>query len=386
LLRALAVAHTTIFLCAGDESGDLHASNLMRAVRERAPDTRFVGLGLRRMVDAGLESLVAADLHPGHIGLHNTLRLLEHRRRRELCRAFLREHRPDLVLLVDYGGFNLYLARIATHLGIPVLYYILPQVWAHGRYRLKKIKKWVTKCLVIYPFEPELYRRYGVEAQYVGHPLFDEIERDPPDEERVRELRGSGQERLVALFPGSRPHEVRANLPIMLQAGARIRQRFPDVRFATVCPPAVRPALDATLKNRELAVALPQVRPLELARASSLCLTKSGTVTLEVGSQIRPMIIFYRVNAFFYFFARGMGQTPYFGLVNTLAGRMICPELVMWRDDPHWVVRHAAELLGDAGRYEQCQSDLRAVMEDFARPGASARAAEVAVEMAQGRP
>jgi len=376
------MAPKTIFISVGDDSGDLHASNFMRAVRARDASVEFVGFGMERMKAAGLKPLGEGQEDRGSaMWLHNVLRFAEFGRRLAACRRFFRERRPDLVVLVDFGGFNMFVAKAAARAGIPVLYYILPQLWAHGRYRIKKVRKWVTRPLVIYPFEPELYRRCGVEVEYVGHPLFDELSRTPPDESKAAELRRAMGERLIALFPGSRRQEVRANLPIMLAACSALSREFPDATFAAVTPPRVRPVAQEILRGAACRVELLDVPPVLLAHAARLCITKSGTITLEVASQLRPMVIFYRVGAFPYFLARGVAQTPYIGLVNTLAGRMVCPEKVMWRAEPTWVAVRAREFLRDPSRYERCRSDLARVMEGFARPGASERAARVALEL-----
>jgi lipid-A-disaccharide synthase len=375
------MAEKSIFLSVGDESGDLHASNLMRAIRSMDGGVAFLGFGMAGMKAEGLEQLADGDERGGAMWLHNALRLGEFWRRLALCKEVFRARRPDLVALVDFGGFNLYVARAAAAAGIPVLYYILPQLWAHGLYRIKKIKKWVTRSLVIYPFEPELYRRFGLEAQYVGHPLFDELDRRPPDQERVQHVRRTVGERVVALFPGSRRQEVRANLPLMLQTCARINKELPDVAFASVLPDAVRPFAREMLERSECDVALPDVRPVEMAQAACLCITKSGTITLEIASQLCPMTIVYRVGPFVYFLAKGVAQTRYMGLVNVLAGRMISPEKPMWRPGVSWLTGHSLALLRDETLYDRSRRELRALMDDFAWPGASERAARVALEM-----
>ena len=373
---------TTIFMSAGDDSGDLHASNLMRAMRSLGAEAEFIGFGMQRMKEAGLRPLEGEeDARGSAMWFHNVLRISEFRRKLTFCRDYFSRQKPDLVVLVDFGGFNMFVAKAATHAGIPVLYYILPQLWAHGLYRIKKIRKWVTRALVIYPFEPELYRRYGVEAEYVGHPLFDELARTPPDGERVEAIRRELGENLIALFPGSRRQEVRANLPIMLETCAAIKKYFPDASFAAVTPELVRPLVRDIVRKSECEVKLLDVAPTVLARAAKLCITKSGTITLEIGAQLRPMVIFYRVGAFPYFLVRGVAQTKYVGLVNVLAGRMICPEKVMWRAEPDWVSARSLEFLRDRARYEKCRSGLAEVMNGFARPGASERTARVALEM-----
>jgi len=375
------MAEKTIFLSVGDHSGDLHASNLMRAVRALDGEVSFTGFGMGRMAEAGLEPLAAQEEQGSAMWLHNVLRAGRHRRRLDLCREAFRSRRPNLVVLVDYGGFNLFVARAATAAGIPVMYYILPQMWAHGRYRLKKIRKWVTRPLAIYPFEPEIYRPYGVEAEYVGHPLFDELARRPVTEAEVQQVRGEQGGRLIGLFPGSRRQEVRANLPVMLEAGEAIAREHADVRFALIAPDAVRPVVAEIVGASALDVALPDARPVALARAAGLCITKSGTITLEIASQLTPMVVFYRLSAAVYFLARGVSLTPHIDIVNNLAGRVINPEKAMTSSDPRWVERQALSLLGDRTLCDRHRAALDGVMKDFAKPGASERAARAALAM-----
>lgn len=372
-----------IFISAGDESGDLHASNLMREMRRQGQDLRFVGIGRARMEEQGLETVRQESRPDGAMWLHNVVRLGGFRRLLKTCRRRLSDRPPDLVVLVDFGGFNLYVARAASRLDIPVLYYIPPQVWAHGAYRAKKLRKWVTRLAVVYPFEKEFYRKRSMEVDYVGHPLFDEIARHPPREETVAGLRDGAGEPLIGLFPGSRSQEVKANLGIAAEACSRIADASRGAGFAAVCPEDVRPLARELARRAAVEIDFPDATATELARAASLCITKSGTITLEIASQRCPMVIFYRVHPVPYFLASGLMQTPYIGLVNTLAGRMICPEQLMYRDDVSWVTENALTLLQDSPARETCRREIERVMDGFARPGASEKAARIALEMSE---
>jgi len=337
-------------LSVGDPSGDLHAANLMRAIRRA-------------------------------MWLHNLLRLGHYRRRLEVCMHRLDAGDVSMLVPVDFGGFNLCLCRQAARRGVPVFYYIPPQVWAHGRYRLKKLRKWTTRCGLIYPFETDLYRQWGVAAEYVGHPLFDEIAQHPPSDDVVRGLRRRFGENLVALFPGSRRQEVRAHAQVLADACREIRRAVPDVAFATLCPERVR-SLVAKLLPEYLGVqAVDDATPIELARASRLCIAKSGTITLEIATQGVPTVIFYRALAFAAFMGYGLADVPYMGLVNNLAGRMVCPEKLMVRPDPRWVAGQALRLLRDPEAYEENRRDIAATLDGFAEPGASDRAARSALEL-----
>ncbi len=371
-----------ILLSVGDASGDLHAANLMRAMRRADPALSFVGFGMDAMVGAGLEPLSPDGGADDAMWLHNILRIRRYRRRLARCRDYMNGCQVDMVVPVDFGGFNIYLCKEATRRGIPVFYYIPPQVWAHGTYRLKKLRKWTSRVGLIYPFERGLYERHGVAAEYVGHPLFDEIERNPPSEASVAELRDRFGQSLIGVFPGSRPQEVRAHLPVIGAACRYIQAAAPEVSFAVVCPPNVQPLVAEAIGPARLPVAvLPGVKPTELARASRLCIAKSGTITLEIASQGAPMVIFYRASPVVVFMGSGLASTPFMGLINTLAGRMICPEKAMAFAEPEWVADQALRLLRDAQAYERCRQAIRETLDGFAVPGASQRAARSALEL-----
>ena len=377
------MAHKRILLSVGDDSGDLHAANLMRAMRELEPGVRFAGFGMAHMAGEGLEPLGEESSQGSAMWLHNLLRLGHFRRRLALCRDYLDRQRVDLVVPVDFGGFNLYLCREAAARGIPVFYYIPPQVWAHGRYRLKKLKKWVTRAGLIYPFEPELYRRHGVEAEYVGHPLFDELERSPPSERVVEGLRRRFGQHLIGIFPGSRRQEVRAHMPVLLETCRRMREAVPQASFALRCTANTRDVAEDLVRRdgAGMEVLDERVQPAELARASRACITKSGTITLEIAGQGTPMVILYRASPLVIFLGYGLSHVPFVGLVNVLAGRMICPERAMVRADSGWVTEQALRLLQDADAYQACRRAILDVLDGFAEPGASARAARSALEL-----
>jgi lipid-A-disaccharide synthase len=370
-----------VLLSVGDDSGDLHGAGLMRAMRELDSGLSFTGFGMARMRQAGLESLEEDGPQDSAMWLYNVLRIRRFRQRLARCRREFDRRPPDLVVPVDFGGFNLYVCREAAARGIPVFYYIPPQVWAHGRYRLKKLRKWVTRAGLIYPFEAPLYRRYGVAAEYVGHPLFDELERDPPSEQVVGELRDRFGQNLIGIFPGSRRQEVRANLPVLIESCRRIRRGIPDASFALRSTPAMRPLAEEVLGREGGGIEVVEARPTELARASRLCITKSGSITLEIASELTPMVILYRLSAVLAFVGWGLSHTPYLGLINVLAGRDICPELPMSRDDPGWVARQALRLLQDDDAYAACRDAIGRALAGFAEPGASVRAARSALEL-----
>lgn len=372
---------TRVLMSVGDESGDLHAANLMRALRAVRPDVQFVGYGMSRMAELGLETIATEEPHGSAMWLHNIARMGHYRRRLDACCDYIEREGVDLVLPVDFGGFNLVLCREATRRGVPSFYYIPPQVWAHATYRLKKLRKWVTRAGLIYPFEPALYGRYGVAADYVGHPLFDEMQRHPPSQDAVERLRARFGPNLVGLFPGSRLQEVRAHMAMLKTACRTIRAAVPDAAFALRCPSSVAGTVREMLGDDGLIATVEDATALELARASRICLTKSGTITLEIASQGTPMVIFYRCSPLLLFVAYGLSRSPWIALVNTLAGREICLEKAMGRDQPAWLAREGLRLLQDPEAHEACWRAIASALDGFAVPGASARAAEAALSL-----
>jgi lipid-A-disaccharide synthase len=374
------VAGKRILLSVGDDSGDLHASSLMAALQDIDGDLEFMGFGFRRMEAAGLKQLCPP--HESVIWLANAFRIAHFRRRLCQCRRLLQAGGVDLVIPIDFGGFNLYLCREATRYGVPVFYYIPPQVWAHGRYRLKKLRRWTTRVGLIYPFEQDLYDRYGVQAEYVGHPLFDHIAATPPSETTVATLRDRFGEHLVGVLPGSRRQEVRAHMPVLIECRRRVLREFPDARFAMLAAPSVRNEVRRLLDAAGAPVpVLEDVRPAELARAACVCLAKSGTVTLETASQLTPTVVFYRPSAPFYFIGMGLSETPYMSIVNVLAQRMVCPEKPLRGAGADWVTAQALQFLRDPGAREDCRAGIAEAVRGFAEPGGSARAARSALSL-----
>ncbi len=353
----------------------------MKELRSRSANISFRGFGLQKMLQEGLKESGAESVQQSAMWLYNLLDIANFKRKLSIVKDDFHSNPPDLVILVDYGGFNLFIAKQAHMAGIPVLYYILPQAWAHGRYRLKKIRKWVTKAAVIYPFEPKICAAYGVDADFVGHPLFDSLHSNPPRKEKIDTLEENYGDNLIAVFPGSRGQEVRANLPIILDACHMLKKQWPGLNFLAACPEHVKTEASNIINNHSFKIELSKLRPVELSKAAKVCITKSGTITLEIASQLTPMVILYRINGFLYFLISGMTHTPFAGIVNSLSGEMVCPEKVMWRADPHWLYRRVDELLSDDSLYQHCCEDLHKLIETIGETGASQKTADIAFEI-----
>lgn len=374
-----------IFISAGDPSGDMHGANLMEEVLRRDPGVEFYGLGRHRMHAAGLDCMHAMDDHAimwasALVKIPTLWQLYRD------CKRSFEQDRPDLVVLIDYGGFNIYLARAAYKRGVPVIYYVCPQLWAHGSWRIKKLRKVVSKMLLVYPFEEEFYVGSGVPFRYVGHPLFDELAKRRQDNALVERLRSEKGECIISILPGSREQEIAKLLPIFLRAVEVVHKRLPQARFIISCDHVRNEDLIEIITSRfdfpgEIVVGnLP-----EIVEVSTVCMTGSGTVTLEVASHLTPMVVIYRITPTAYFISKPYIETPFICLANKVAGEHLVPERLMYRDDYRWVADRVIELIQDEERRRRIVDGLARVKAAMGGPGASARAAEEVLNMINSR-
>lgn len=369
-----------VFISACEASGDLHGSNLARALREVEPSLKLLGLGDAKMAAAGVD-VRHHMVHRSVMWLESLKRVPEMLGILRDCRRVFDDERPDLVVVIDSIGFNLYVAKAAKRRGIPVMYYISPQLWAHGAWRVKKIKRLVDKVVVIYPFEEAMYQRAGVPVRFVGHPLVDELTQKKLDEGAIAAWRAQGDGPLIALLPGSRRQEIRNHVPILCDAVGRILAESPNARFVVACADESGRALAADLIAGRFPAALVAGKTSEAICASTLCLTCSGTATLDIAFYGKPMVIFYRISPLGRFFSAPFMQTPFIGLPNVYAGREIAPEFLLCRDRGDLIAEAALALLRSPERMSQAAQALAEVKAAMGCPGASHRAAEEALAL-----
>lgn len=369
-----------IFLSAGEPSGDHHGAELVRALRSRMPDAEFVGFGGPRMADAGASLLYPltelAVMWFGQVlrNLGTFIRLT-----READRYF-RDHRPDAVVLIDYPGFHWALAKRAKRRGIPVVFYVPPQLWAWAGWRVEKMRRFVDHVLCSLPFEPEWYHARGVaDAHYVGHPFFDDLAHRALDEPFLRSQRSRGGP-LVAILPGSRTLELVRNLPAMFRAAAAVARRRPDARFAVACLHENHRAL-ATRMLAESGLSPDRVevfagRTPELIRLANLAWSVSGSVSLELMNEAVPTVILYTVRPLDLWIARPFIKPRYITLVNLLADAELMPEYLTSRDASPELASWALRWLDDPTERARASHALADLRDRVAVPGASDRAAD----------
>jgi len=367
-----------ILFVAGEPSGDLHASGVARELGARGAPFRRRGVGGDLMQAAG----VHIDEHIRDLAVLGLVEVLRHvpkhwRMLRDL-RAQLRSGQVALVVLVDYPGFNMRVAEMAASAGVPVLYYIVPQVWAWGAGRLEKLARWVARAAVILPFEEPLLRAHGIDAEFVGHPLLDRATGMPGREEARDQLGLARDARVLALFPGSRAQEIDRHLDAFVATANQLRQRIPDLQVIVSAAPHVR------IDERRCPFPIVRAASLPILRAADAAMCKSGTTTLEASVAGCPHVVAYRTHPITYFAAQRLVKIPYIGLVNVVAGREVAPEFIQSKLEPPAVAR-ALEPLLDPGsaRRAQMLADLVAVRNQLGQPGAARRVASIAQSLAE---
>jgi lipid-A-disaccharide synthase len=326
----------TILVTCGETSGDLHAANLVRELRQRIPHARILALGGDRVARAGAELLYHVDDY-AIMGFSGVLANLPKFARLERGLKRVLAKGVDLLIPVDYPGLNLRLAARARKLGIPVLYYISPQIWAWGHRRVKKLAKSVDYMAVILPFEEQIYREKGIPVEFVGHPFVEDHELPDPQDQGVR----SG----IGLLPGSRSQEVRRILPVLLETAERIRRERPDEEFAIGLSSSVPLALYREILDRYAVNAELKENTQEVMASSRLLLVASGTATLQGALFGTPLIVVYRLSMLNYLIARRLVKINHIGLVNIILGEEICPEFVQVDAKPRPIADKALSLL-----------------------------------------
>jgi lipid-A-disaccharide synthase len=380
-----------ILVVAGEASGDLHGSHLVKAIRDSHPDVTFWGIGGDNMAQAGVKILVSSS-DMAVVGLTEVLHKLHTIvTAANKMKSALKNLHPDLLILIDYPEFNLYLARFAKRMDIPVLYYISPQVWAWRRGRIKKISRRVDRMAVILPFEESFYRKRGFNVEYVGHPLLDEFasriqDRVPQEEPRQQEAgpqSGTGfQHPTVGLLPGSRKDEIRNLLPVMIKSVAILKTHYPNVRCLLPLAKTIeREYVETFLQETPLHIEVRQGDIYGMLAQCQVALVASGTATLDTAIMGVPMVVIYKVTPISYWLGRILIKVPYIGLANLVAGERVVPELIQDDATPERLAAEALSLLEDAGARKAMIERLNGIRKDLGKGGASQRAASIAIEM-----
>jgi lipid-A-disaccharide synthase len=367
-------------IVAGEASGDIYGADLVREALQAKPGLHFLGIGGARMREAGVETLVdSADMAVmGLVEVFKHFSVISSAFRK--LKKLLQENPPDLLILIDYPGFNLRLAKVAKKAGVKVLYYISPKVWAWKAGRVKAIAATVNHMAVIFPFEVTLYEKAGVPVSFVGNPLLDLVNVTMNRGEAAGSFRLDPSRKIIGLFPGSRKSEIERILPAILDSAALLKQQFPDVQF--VLPVA------STLGNRDIMplleasgveVTITRDRIHDLIRACDAIISVSGTVTLEIALIGTPMVIIYKLSPITYHAAKRLVKIKHIGLCNIVAAETVVKEMIQSEANPEKISAEIGAILNDRDYEYTIRHKLAAVRAQLESGGASGNVARLAI-------
>jgi lipid-A-disaccharide synthase len=372
-----------IFLSAGEASGDLNGASVATALKTACPDARLFGMGGDMMRAAGVEIIHdIADL--GVMGLVEIVKSLPKLfRLRDSLVDWMARERPDVLVVIDYPGFNTRLAKAAKKLGIPVISYISPSAWAWGRGRAREVAATVTKVAAIFPFEADVYRQAGADVVFVGHPLLD-IVKPTLAQEAAHQLFGSQADKpVVLLMPGSRRQEIESLMPVMAAAMEKVAASVPDCQFfLPVASTISQETLQNMLTGYNIKINLVTGNTYDLMNIGTVAVAASGTATLEAAILGLPTVIVYKMAAVTYLLGKLLVKIPDIGLPNIVAGRRIVPELVQDDANPDRIARETLAVLTDPAVRDRVVADLLEVRQRLGECGAVGRVAEVILTVA----
>jgi lipid-A-disaccharide synthase len=374
-----------IMIMAGEASGDLHGANLAQEIRKQDPSISLSGVGSKQMREAGVHMLADAS----EISVVGIAEVLTHfgalYRVFTRLKNYLKQERPDLLVLIDFPDFNIRLGKTAKKLGIPVVYYVSPQVWAWRKGRVQTIADLVKAMIVVFPFEVDIYKNVGLDVRFVGHPLTDVVQSAYTQQEARKQLGLDPAKRTLALLPGSRTKEIANLLPDMLTAAGILKNRYEDLQFVLPMAPTLSESFLRTFTDAAgIEVKLVEGRVYDVLRASDAAIVTSGTATLETGLMTVPMVIVYRVSALSYFIGRMLIRVEHIGLVNIVAGERVAPELIQHESTPANMANAVTRLLDDAAQYQRIRNRLAGIRAQLGEAGASRRVASLVLEFLKG--
>jgi lipid-A-disaccharide synthase len=391
ILRSEEARSLRIMIIAGEASGELHGAGVVAALKARRPGIDILGIGGDRMAEAGCELVYHIERF-SVMGLTEVVRHLPFvRRALRRLDGLLESRRPDALILIDYPDFNLRLARKARRRGIPVLYYISPQVWAWRARRIHTIVKLVDCMAVVFPFEVTLYEKAGGKVVFVGHPLLEVLESKQARADFCADAGLDPDRPIIGMLPGSRDMEVAGMLPAMIGTLKTVQGELPGVQGVIGLAPTVSRsdlaahlAGKATLEEDARQVPVVENSTYEVMNHADLLLVTSGTATLESACFGTPLLVLYRMSRLSWWIARRLVNIPDIGLVNVVAGRRIAPEFLQDEVDPKVLSPMVLGLLREPEKRRAMTRELREVRDRLGTPGASSRVADLALEIAGG--
>lgn len=368
-------------IIAGEASGDQHGAHLVDELKKSDPSLTFSGIGGQMMKESG----VAIDYDLTKIAIIGFLEVLKHYL--TFRKAFygiikkVKERKPQAVVLIDYPGFNLRLAKKLRGLGVKIIYYISPQVWAWKKNRVYFIKKHIDRMLVIFQFEKAFYAKHGVDVEFVGHPLIDEIKIGFSKQEILSILGLHDYKLTIGLLPGSRPKEIERHLPVMIEAARILLRKYPMTQFVIVKAPTIEEKTLEAYIPPDMKISIWAENPYDGISACDLCMVCSGTATLETAILNKPMVVVYITSWITYTLAKKLVKIPNIGLVNVVADKQIVPECIQQDATGAKIAKELEAIMINEPRILDIKDELFKVKESLGGGGASQRAAGKILEV-----
>jgi len=365
----------------GEPSGDLYAGALVAAMRRREPDIEVFGLGGERLKGAGGE--LVADFHGLSVtGLTEALAVLPHSwRTLRLLADAARMRKPHALVVIDYPDFNFRLMRAIKRLGVPVIYYVSPQLWAWRASRIKTMKKLVDRVLPIFPFEEAIYQREGMDVRFVGHPLIDLVTPEQSRDQLLQRLKLDPAKPVVALLPGSRTNELERLAPVMAAAAPLIAAQVPGAQFIVARAPNLADRLFEGFGIPSITLRIVEGHTDDVLQAADAVVTASGTATVQTALHGKPMVVLYKLSPLTYRLAMRMARVDMYAMVNLIAGRRIVRELIQDDCTPDAVATEASRILNEPEYRQRMVEALDDVRRQLGGPGASERAADAVLDV-----
>lgn len=365
-------------IIAGEASGDLYGASLAQHLFNILPNLTIMGIGGSKMKKAGVKLIFdASDIAVVGISeVFSKLKVIQQAFKQ--TSRLLTLEKPDMLILIDYPDFNLRLAKVAKKHGIPIVYYISPQVWAWRSGRIKTIAKLVNKMLVIFPFEVPLYEEAEVDVEFVGHPLIDIVKPELTKSESCQQFKIDAKKPIIGLLPGSRKNEIDSLLPNILDSAELLSKEIPDVQFLipvskTVDLDEIKNKVDA----RKINIRLISEKAYEIMNISDILIAASGTATLEAAIIGTPMVVIYKVSLISYLLGRLLIDVPYISLANLVAGKEVVPELIQFAVKPKNIKEEVMKIIKDDNLRKKIKEELGNVKAKLGLSGASQRVAEI---------
>ncbi|MFA4854344.1 MAG: lipid-A-disaccharide synthase [Candidatus Omnitrophota bacterium] len=373
------MAEKQVLIICGEPSGELHAATLVTAIKNINPGIRILGVGSRLLERSGAE-IIYDTSGLSVMGLFDVLKKLpKFLSLKKLILNKIANEKFDAIIFVDFSGFNLRIAK-AINNSIPTIYYVSPQVWASRPGRIKTIRKYIKKMIVLFKFEREFYSRHGMDVDFPGHPLLDIARPTMAKNEFLAGLGLSDKKKTIALFPGSRKQEIKNILPVMLKTARLLNKRI-DAQFIIAKPTQVDwDIYNVLIKKSNLDAKVVEGKTYDCMKAADFCLVCSGTATLETAIMQKPFVIIYKMNLLNYLLYRPQVKIPYIGIVNIVAGSKIIPEFVQFGARAKKIAPEVLRIWRDQRELQKITSGLALVKSSLGEPGAAMRAAQIVID------